>query len=235
MTTKPQSGPDHHLNDDKELFKEMLSEDPSLIPPASSGATAPPATKAPALDPFGDPSNLRLPPDQELLGIKKILAHIHVGKPHPQKFFRVHSDDINYSMRVGLITLKDGIEKEHYLVHAHLVSSLSFEVRPHQIFLTITYQGSLGLWPIALPTSGRSNAWTDTALIGASTAKTEWTRLVPGDGCYEIFIAQNQSLAEPSWPADLQPMTELLRLGFKDRFIQDPDHEVLQRLAGRVL
>ena len=40
-------------------------------------------------------------------------------------------------------------------------------------------------------------------------------------------------LAEPEWPAD-ETFNDLLRLAFKDRLVDRPDHPVVQRLAGAI-
>jgi hypothetical protein len=50
-------------------------------------------------------------------------------------------------------------------------------------------------------------------------------------GGYDVFQATGD-LPEPKWPE--QPLQELLRIAFKDRFITTLDHPVLQRLRGEV-
>jgi hypothetical protein len=69
--------------------------------------------------------------------------------------------------------------------------------------------------------------------VGATTAMKSWTRLKPAEGFYEILVSENPMLPEPEWPTDLN-MAALLRLGFKDKFIDSPDHEVIKMLAGRI-
>jgi hypothetical protein len=49
-------------------------------------------------------------------------------------------------------------------------------------------------------------------------------------GQYETSVAAAE-IAEPEWP-DL-PFTEVLRLAFKDAYIDSIDHPVVQRLRGR--
>lgn len=46
---------------------------------------------------------------------------------------------------------------------------------------------------------------------------------------YRVYEAEGQ-LSEPVWPG--KPLPELLKLGFKDRIIDSPDHPVIKRLRG---
>ena len=48
-------------------------------------------------------------------------------------------------------------------------------------------------------------------------------------GSYECLLAVNAK-AEPEWPAE--SFEDLLKIAFRDRFIQSLDHEVLRKLRG---
>jgi hypothetical protein len=48
-------------------------------------------------------------------------------------------------------------------------------------------------------------------------------------GAYEMFRAESV-IAEPQWP-DL-PFKELLRIGFKGRYVDNLEHAVIKRLRG---
>jgi hypothetical protein len=49
------------------------------------------------------------------------------------------------------------------------------------------------------------------------------------NGAYDIFVAE-AVIAEPEWPK--VSFQELLRIGFRDRLVDDLDHAVLKRLRG---
>jgi hypothetical protein len=49
-------------------------------------------------------------------------------------------------------------------------------------------------------------------------------------GAYSVFYADN--LPDPDWPA--LSFRDLLRIAFKDQFIQTLDHPVLRQLRGEV-
>jgi hypothetical protein len=48
-------------------------------------------------------------------------------------------------------------------------------------------------------------------------------------GAYDVFEGSND-LPEPSWPE--VSFKEILRIAFKDNYIETPDHPVLRRLRG---
>ena len=51
------------------------------------------------------------------------------------------------------------------------------------------------------------------------------------DGKYDVFEASG-SIPDPEWPE--LPFREMLKLCFKDRYIDSLDHPVLQSLRGEV-
>lgn len=89
------------------------------------------------------------------------------------------------------------------------------------------------LWPLTLPgVDGRPNRWHESAIEAANVAETQWTKVVADmpAGCYVPNVARG-NLPEPDW-SEIPPISELLRLSFKDRLIAKPDHPVLRRLRG---
>ena len=90
------------------------------------------------------------------------------------------------------------------------------------------------LWPCKLPgADGRSNSWNESALSAARLAETQWIRLsanMPG-GMYDTLQATGQ-LPEPEW-CDLS-FKEIMKLCFKDRYIDDVDHPLLKALRGEM-
>jgi hypothetical protein len=80
---------------------------------------------------------------------------------------------------------------------------------------------------------GRVDEWSRTALEAVNRATTSWVRVAANLslGAYDLFEAAGQ-LGEPDWPQT--PFNELLKVAFKDRFINDLNHPVLRRLRGEV-
>ncbi len=188
-------------------------------------------TAPPALDPF-DPARLRLTQDfASAVGVKKMLLTIPVRKPSKEWFVRVHPDE-GYRLTTAVIELKEE-DRETFLVDPKLWPELSAEstFSPRIIFTAITRQGNLFLWPIRLPGSdGRTNTWNSTQLEAAEMARKSWVRVAANMslGAYDVFIAETDAPA--TWPQE--PFSELLKIAFKEQFIETLDHPVLKRLRG---
>jgi hypothetical protein len=191
--------------------------------------TTPPPAAAP--DPF-DPAALRLSQDfGATLGVKKVLTNVPVRKPNRAEFVRVRPGE---EWRLETAALEDKINRETFLVDRSFWSEIPGEIFPVCLFLTISRQAVISLWPVKLPgTDGRSNPWNDSAIAAAKLAETRWVRMAANmaGGQYDIFEASGQ-LTEPTWPDLAFP--DILRLAFKDRFIQSHDHPVLRALRGEV-
>ena len=177
-----------------------------------------------------DPSRLRLSQNfAESVGVKKALLTVPVRKPGRQDFVRVHPDE-SYRLETAVLELKE--ERETYLVDPDIWHELPGEIVPKVLFTTINRQGVLTLWPIRLPgEDGRHDEWNRSALEAAEIAQKRWLRVAAnmGLGAYEVYEAVGE-LPEPEWPdVDFQ---EILRIGFRDRFITSVDHPVVRRLRG---
>jgi hypothetical protein len=189
---------------------------------ATNGRTAP--------DPF-DPASLRL--DQsyaEKLGVKKLLTTVPVHKPTRQEFIRVHPDPAYRLVPAATIELKD--DRETYIVTPELAADLGQEISPVCLFTATNRQGVLFLWPVKLPDpDGRQNHWLDSAAAAAERAMKGWVRVTANMalGAYEVYEALG-NLSEPEWP-DV-PLNEILKIAFRDRIVDRPDHPLIKRLRG---
>jgi hypothetical protein len=93
-------------------------------------------------------------------------------------------------------------------------------------------QGVLFLWPIRLPgADGRLDDWSRSAMEAALHAQAKWVRVQANMslGAYEIYEAAGQ-WAAPEWPD--MPFNQLLKIAFRDKYIDTVDHPILKRLRG---
>jgi hypothetical protein len=186
---------------------------------------------APSGDIF-DPASLRLSQDFESkVGVKKIVITVPVRKPDRQWFVRIHPA-VEMRLDTAVLELKE--DRETYLVHPTLWSELPGEVVPKVLFPAMNRQGVLFLWPIRLPgADGKHDEWNRSAFEAAQMGMKRWIRIAANMslGAYEVFEASGD-LPEPEWPdLDLQM---LLKIAFKDHYIQDLDHPVVRRLRGEI-
>jgi hypothetical protein len=206
-------------------------QDQPMAPAASPSAPVPPSP--PPEDPF-DLESLRV--GQDFLttgGVKKHYTTVPARKPNASEWFRLHHDE-KFRLDTLVLELKDS--RECYLIAPALRAELVTEplVSARRLFLGVTRAGSPFVWPVRLPgPDGRPNRWTDTALEAAAAATKEWVRLQAdmGLGGY-VFFTPAGELAPPQWPE--MAFTEILRLAFRNNFIDSHDHIVLRQLRGEV-
>jgi hypothetical protein len=183
-------------------------------------------------NPFANLEALRLPQDfAGLTRVKKLLTEVPVRKPRDQEFFRVHPSP-NYQLpQAAIIELKE--DGETFFVHPSIAPEVLSECRVAHIVTVMNRQGVLTLWPIKLPSGDnkRTDSWSRSTFEHAQRAMTEWIRIRAnmGMGAYEAFQAESK-LPDPEWPTT--PFQELLRLGFRDHFVDTIDHFLLKRLRG---
>jgi hypothetical protein len=181
------------------------------------------------MNPF-DPASLRL--DQNFAqesGVKKLLNTVPVRKPNKQEFVRVHPE--HCAVGVGIIELKE--DRETYLVTPAAAQAHSNEVTIVTIYTAISRQGVVFLWPVKTPLAETNRGdWARSAAIAAEQAKKKWVRVQANMnlGAYDVWEA-TANLPAPDWP-DLT-FEEILKIGFKDRLIDGPDHPVFSRLLGK--
>ena len=182
-------------------------------------------------DPF-DPANLRL--DQnfaEKLGAKSILTHIKVrSKPPGQEFVRVWSEP---TKRMNAAILEWQAEKELYLVAPGIFEAIANHARQRLLLPTITAASNeFFFWALKVtPPGEKENTWNVTANNAAAMAEKKWINVNSNTAiaAYETREAEGE-IPEPVWPS--LSMTELLRLAFKDKFIDSLDHPIVKKLKG---
>lgn len=182
-----------------------------------------------APDPF-DLEGLRL--DQSFVGtagVKKLLNTVHVGRPSPQDFGRVHPSE-KYRDTFALIELKE--DREYYILQREIALALPGEFVMATLFTYTNRQGVIRLWPVKLPgPDGKVNEWNRSQMDAAQHAMHHWIRVKSNMalGAYEMFEAVGP-IPDPVWPNET--FQELLRIAFRDRVVDRIDHPLIKRLRG---
>ena len=160
---------------------------------------------------------------------RKIVSVVQVRKPNRQEFFRVHPDP---AMRIETLVLDFKAEGMTYLVDPEIEPAIPGECTAKTLYLVVTRQGALLLWPVRLPDEqGNLDPYNAAAHQAALAAETSWMRIAAnkGAGTYDIYEALDQ-LAEPEWP-DMS-FERILEMAFKARYINTLEHHVVRRLLG---
>jgi hypothetical protein len=189
------------------------------------------STSLPPADPF-DPASLRINMAAvPSFGAKKLLTTIPVKKPNKQSFVRVHKSQ-EFRLLTAVIEIKE--DNEVYLVVPALHSVLAGEIILVMLFTAIDRQGNVFLWYVKMPKEdGRANDWHASALVAAEEATKAWVRVQANMslGAYDVFRAEAK-LPDPEWPKDMN-FGAMLKVAFRDRFIETMDHPVVAKLQGR--
>ena len=162
-------------------------------------------------------------------GVKKLLTTVPVRKPNRQDFVRVHHDS-SYVLDTMLLNLKE--ERETYLVAPSFREEIPQELTHTRLALATNRQKVLFLWQLRLPgSSGKTDAWSMSALEAYEEAKKNWVRVSANMslGAYDIYEALG-NLSDPEWPDE--SIDEIVRIAFRNSFIDSYDHPVLRRLRG---
>jgi len=186
----------------------------------------------PAPNPF-DPAALRLSQSfTDTVGVKKLLTTVPVRKTNRQEWVRVRSENSFRLTPAAIIEVSE--DREVYLVRPDVLAAVPGEFATVTLFTTMSRQGTLFLWPVKLPNNeGRHNEWHRSAAEGAERAMKRWVRVTSSMSlrAYEISEASGE-LPEPSWPEF--SFQEILKIAFRDRLVDRPDHPLVQRLQGIV-
>jgi hypothetical protein len=226
--------PDSALNQTEPLESKPNGDGSGAEPPDDKPISNGPELPQPQGDIFDNLDALRLDPTESLVGAKELLTHVPVRKPSKDEFFRRHPDP---AYTLSTATYEDRNEREVYLVVPAMRPHLAGFLKPVVLALCRTRQGVLFWWPIPLPTEdgNRSGgrAWGDSARAAADEARTHWVSLRADMalGAYRVFHAEG-SLPDPIWPEE--DPAELLRIAFRGRVIDHPDHPLIRRLRGLV-
>ncbi len=179
-----------------------------------------------------DLNNLKLSQSFDLdVGVKKVLINVPVRRPDNQWFIQVHPDE-NCSYSTAVIELKE--DRETYLVAKELWGELQAELKPKVFVYSINKQGNVFLWPIKLPSSdGQIDDWNKSALEAAQLAKGNWCRIFSNKslGSYDVKMSTSPG-PSPVWPE--KEFSEILKIAFKDKYIDSLEHVVVKKLRGEI-
>lgn len=167
----------------------------------------------------------------QLAGVKKVITTVPTRKPNKQLWLRVRSGT-EWQVQVLTLTMQDN--GDVYFVHPDLYGELADDVRPMMLYLYITRDGTLCLWPVSLPSEdGRLNPWAQSAHTAAKAAQLGWVKVVSSQslGAYEIRVP-TAKMDDPTWPE--LSMREILNLAFRDKLITSLDHPIVRGLRGEI-
>ncbi len=181
-------------------------------------------------DPFS-PQNLALAQNfGALTETRRLLTSVPVCKPKRESWVRTSSSKEHWIVG-SILELKD--QNEYYWVTPEFREALVGEpcLKYMRLILSVDRQGNPFFWAIGVPdTSGRSQPWIDSMNQAATQALKKWVRVAWSAATrnYEVHIAEIAH--EPTWPNE--PISELLKIAFRDRIVSSMEHPVIKSLRG---
>jgi hypothetical protein len=172
----------------------------------------------------------------EIAPSEKVLTSLPVRKPRRDEFIRCHPE-----FRVVVNVYQDKQNNVSYLVGPDALGELEAVaggVRRCQVTLTANYSGAMFAWEVPVPSDSRANRWTSTSFQGCEEASKSWIRVSADMGAGEYVLHRRvvNDAKVPTWPAEIQHVSDLLRLSYGTGgggdVIESADHEVLKRLRG---
>jgi hypothetical protein len=202
---------------------------PKAVPPINDLPDEATVNQTTSNDPL-DLSKMRVNPAKmaTVVGVKA--AHIRVGRPDDQDFFRVHGSAL-YTLDTYLLRMK--ADREFFYVADYLWEDprVMKELKLYRLYFYVHLSRALGLWPVQLPDeAGNQNSWHESAMFVAEQAKDRWLRLMSGAGGY-LTIVGDEIDDEPVWP--VMSFQEVIRVAFRTKIVADLDHPKLKQLRGQ--
>ncbi len=191
-----------------------------------------------APDTAPDPFDLKaLREQQNLIPVaRRRLGIPVVRKPNRHRFVRVHPSP-DYRIDIPIFRpQKDeegGGDEELYYVHLPMLHELAGECRWATVFTAVTIQNNPFLWCVMKPmdTGREPNTWLVSNREAAEIAMRKWVRVASDMAAHAYETHEYEgNPPEPQFPKET--FQELLRLGFKHRLIDRPDHPIILGLRG---
>ena len=135
----------------------------------------------------------------------------------------------DWRLQTYVLNLKE--DRETYLVDPKFGPTLHGNYCQLYFSPAINRQGVLFLWPVKFPSGdGRHDHWSKRPR-GRGDGRIGWVRIVANMslGAYEVYRA-NGDIPGTRWPD--YSFEQIIEIAFKDNFIRDLDHAVIQRLRG---
>jgi hypothetical protein len=177
---------------------------------------------------------LRLPPSGQLVA-KRDISLIPVRRPKKTEWFRVRPGD-DWRIDLPLYYDDDG---EPYIISPDNLGFLNDQGLVHRvrIYTLLAHPSNvLFMSPVGLPEAdGKINSYNRSRAESYLKAESAWSRISANKdlGGYDYWTPEIP-LPEPQWPIPPASLKEALNIAFKGRFINDPDHPILNRLKGKL-
>jgi hypothetical protein len=164
---------------------------------------------------------------------KTVLVNVAVDKPPNNCYFRVNSDPEMMLDDATILRDVEGSKKTIYFVVPAMRGHPKLAPRLRWVTLALVSTwptGNVILWPVPILGDSTLASWRS-ARTAFTLAQSQWVQIVWASerGDYQVEIAEDMD-KEPVWPD--KKLSELLKIAFADRLIDNEDHPYVRRLRG---
>jgi hypothetical protein len=221
--------------EDEKRFKVVESEDGPTDEPSKNESVGSGRKERGEHDPanvFDDLASLR---KQSKLTVqrKTVLINVEVDKPANNVYFRVN-ENLDYQLDDATV-LRDseGTKRSFYYVVPAMRMHPKLAPRLRKVTLSLVYTwpgGNILIWPVPILGDREFKVW-KSARAAFELAQTQWVQIVWNEekADYEVEVAERVD-RQPAWPE--KTFSELLKLAFADKVIDNEEHPYVLRLRG---
>jgi hypothetical protein len=165
---------------------------------------------------------------------KTVLVNVSVDRPANNCYFRVNSDPNMMLDDATILRDTEGTKRTTYYVvpsmRAHPI--LAPRIKQVTIALISTWpSGAVMLWPVPILGEDRPLPSWKSQRAAFELAQHQWVQIVWAmeRGDYQVETAEGIN-KEPQWPD--KSLSELLKIAFADKVIDNEDHPYVRQLRG---
>jgi hypothetical protein len=159
-------------------------------------------------------------------------VNVTVHKPANNVYFRSH-DDPKMSLDASIIIGDNGSD-DYYFVTPYMLNHHVILPRLRKVRIAVVYSwpgGAISLWPVPMVEETRIACW-KSARAAYELSQKQWVQMCWNGDRRDYDVAVAEGIAtKPMWPDDLD-LRNLLKLGFADKIISNPDHPYVRQLRG---
>jgi hypothetical protein len=164
---------------------------------------------------------------------KAVLVNVAVDKPANNVYFRVNPDPEMMLDDATILRDVEGSKKTTYFVVPAMRGHPKLAPRLRQVTIALVSTwptGSVLLWPVPILGDSTLAAWRS-ARAAFDLAQSQWVQIVWASerGDYVVETAEGID-KNPVWPD--KKLSELLKIAFADKVIDNDDHPYVRRLRG---
>jgi hypothetical protein len=167
--------------------------------------------------------------------VKREQLVIPEGRPK-DTYFRVDPrEEMQWSTALLEYKPEGALHPDTYILAPDVAGELGPRSKPVVIRVCICRPDILKLWAVKVPQTvrGKPNGYTQSAWDALRILEKEWACLVTNESStgYDVILAETQ-WPDPQWRNT--SMGELVFKCYRGRFIDSMDHEVIQKIKGRI-